>query len=211
MKKYYIHKNYSQNKPALRSQLINNNNVSKHHEYGANFPPNLSNSQNTGIGRALNTNHPYKKRLTKDTLKKKYIICPECGEHTMINIKNYKISLFGCKNKHKFDNILLKEFAKTQSIDLTKIKCEDCFKINKKDTEQNIFYRCTQCKRNVCPNCKYIHRNHKSIIDYDIKNYKCENHNLEYNLYCKLCKKNLCGICQKIEHNGHEIISFKSY
>ena len=66
MKKYYIHKNYSLNKPAIRNELIiknyqNNNNDSKQHEYRANFPPNLVNSQNTGIRKALNTN-PYKRR-----------------------------------------------------------------------------------------------------------------------------------------------------
>lgn len=37
----------------------------------------------------------------------KNIICPECGEYSKIIIKDFKISLFGCKNGHNINNILL--------------------------------------------------------------------------------------------------------
>ena len=37
-------------------------------------------------------------------IKSKDIICPICGESIRIDIKDYKIALFECKNKHKIDN-----------------------------------------------------------------------------------------------------------
>ena len=41
-----------------------------------------------------------KKIVSKD------IICPICKDNIFIDIKNYKIHLFECKNKHKEENIL---------------------------------------------------------------------------------------------------------
>ena len=155
----------------------------------------------------------YLKRLpinSDNSIKKKFIICPECKEHAQININNYKISLFCSKNRHKTNNILLNEFEKTQNIDLATIKCENCLRFSKKDTEQNMFYRCINCKKNICPQCKPSHASHH-IIDYDIKYYICDKHNYDYSLYCKKCNKNLCIFCQKNEHKSHEIIPFKSY
>ena len=122
------------------------------------------------------------KRITIDSrnsMKKRYIICPQCGEHSLIRIKNYKISLYDCKNRHKNDNILLNEFAKTQNRDFSYIKCDDCSKLRKIDTEQNMFYRCTDCKKNSCTNCKFLHRKHH-IFNYDKKNYICDKHNIDY-------------------------------
>ena len=57
-------------------------------------------------------------------MKSKDIICPECGENINIKIKNYKISLYDCKNGHKIDNLSLDEFEESQNIDLSKIICE---------------------------------------------------------------------------------------
>ena len=153
------------------------------------------------------------KRITIDSrnsMKKRYIICPQCGEHSLISIKNYKISLYDCKNRHKNDNILLNEFAQTQKRDFSNIKCDYCSKLRKIDKEQNMFYRCNDCQKNSCINCKYLHKKHY-LIDYDIKNFICDNHNLDYKFYCKYCKKNICDNCQVQEHKGHEIISYKSY
>ena len=47
------------------------------------------------------------------------IICPECKENILININNYKINLYECKNGHKKENILLNEFENIQKIDKT--------------------------------------------------------------------------------------------
>ena len=39
----------------------------------------------------------------------KEIICSECKENCFININDYKIKLFGCKNGHNINNIPLKK------------------------------------------------------------------------------------------------------
>ena len=45
-------------------------------------------------------------------VKSKEIICPKCGENTIINIQNYQIN-FECKNGHQIDNMLLEEYEKS--------------------------------------------------------------------------------------------------
>ena len=54
-----------------------------------------------------------KEIINNDIIKSKNIICPECKENIKMDIKDYKISLFECKNKHKKENILLNEFEET--------------------------------------------------------------------------------------------------
>ena len=71
------------------------------------------------------------------------IICPECKESILIKIKDYKINLYECKNGHSLKNILLKEYEKTQNINLSKIICEIC-KINNKNNDE--IYTCFNCK-----------------------------------------------------------------
>ena len=60
----------------------------------------------------------------KDKIKE--IICPTCGENCRISIKDYKIKLYGCKNNHEINNILLEEFNFTQNINDYKIRCNNC-------------------------------------------------------------------------------------
>ena len=92
-------------------------------------------------------------------IKSKEIICPKCGENCKIKIENYKISLFGCKNKHKINNIFLKEYENTQNIDESKIECEVCKKNenNKSNVFNRQFYVCNFCKMKFCPLCKSKH------------------------------------------------------
>lgn len=52
--------------------------------------------------------------------KSKIVICPKCNECINLKIKNYKISLYGCKKNHNIDYILFKDFLETQNIDLKK-------------------------------------------------------------------------------------------
>ncbi len=73
-------------------------------------------------------------------IKSKIIICPKCLESTRIKINNYKIRLYGCKNNHKINNILFKEFEETQKIDISQIICDICKLINKNTTHDNVFY-----------------------------------------------------------------------
>ena len=69
----------------------------------------------------------------------KDIICPKCGENCLIEIKDYKINLCKCDNKHSISNILLDEFNNTQII--KEVKCNICNK-NKLEIFNNRIYKC---------------------------------------------------------------------
>ena len=144
----------------------------------------------------------------EDLIDFKEVICPNCGDNIVMNIKDYKINLHDCINKHKINNILFSEFANKQKVDLSKIICNQCNKINKSNTFKNEFYKCFSCGKNICPNCKFYHDKSHMIINYDQKNYFCEKHNKNYNLYCNQCKKNICTLCEN-EHNNHDKINFE--
>ena len=60
----------------------------------------------------------------KDHLtKSKDIKCPKCFEPCKIEIKNYRIKLYDCKNRHEIENIKYEDFMDTQKCDETKILC----------------------------------------------------------------------------------------
>ena len=141
-----------------------------------------------------------------DFSKSKEIICPQCGdENILINIKNYRISLSGCKNGHNTNNLFLGNFINSQKIDTSKIICNKCNKINKSDAYNKEFFRCNKCNMNLCPLCKSIHEKSHNIINYDKKNYICPEHNCFYIKYCNQCKKNICIQCEK-NHKNHDNI-----
>jgi len=146
-----------------------------------------------------NDNREIKEIISKD------IICPQCGENIFRNIKDFKINLYGCKNGHNMDNILIDKYENNQKIDLSKIICNECNENNKSNTHNNEFYICNTCNKNICPLCKSKHDINHIIIKYDNKNYICKKHNESFNKYCKECNENICIICEK-EHNNHEII-----
>ena len=112
--------------------------------------------------------------IENNIVKSKDIICPKCKENIKMDIIDYRINLFGCKNGHKIDNILLNKFEETQNIDIANIKCDFCKNNNKNNSFNNIFYRCHRCKKNICPLCKSNHDH--EVINYDDKDYICENH-----------------------------------
>ena len=104
----------------------------------------------------------------------KDIICNECKENSLMNFDNFKINIYGCKNNHKTNNILLNEFENTQKIDINKIICNICNKNNKSITKNNEFYICNTCNKNICPLCKLKHNKDHIIINY-ILNLKAYN------------------------------------
>jgi len=146
----------------------------------------------------------FKSELEKeenDIIKSKDIICPKCGESIKFEIIKFKIKLSECKNGHIIDNILLNEFEKTQYINNKEIKCEICNnKFNK------IFYKCLECKKNICPLCESNHEKTHKIINYDERLYICDKHYENYHSYCDECKINLCILCE-VEHKSHKKIS----
>ena len=141
-------------------------------------------------------------------IKSKDIICPICQENCLFNLRNFRIKLYGCKNGHKTENIKLKDFNKTQVIDISKIKCDKCKSKNKSETFNNEFYVCYECKMNLCPLCKSVHDKTHSIINYDNKNYVCNKHNETLFKYCEDCKIDMCLSCVD-EHKGHNIQSYE--
>ena len=143
----------------------------------------------------------------KNIVKSKDIVCPICGESIRIDINNYKITLFKCKNKHKIDNVLLDEFEDTQKLDNKKIICGICKKNDKSNTFNNIFYHCCKCKQNLCPICKLKHDKTHKIMNYDDKLYICNKHYENYTSYCEECEINLCTLCES-EHKFHKKIYF---
>ena len=140
-------------------------------------------------------------------VKSKNIICPICQENIRIEINDYKIYLFGCKNGHEINGILLDEFEKTQNINLSKITCQYCNENNKGNTFGNKFYTCFVCGKDLCPLCKSKHDKSHTILNYDVKNYYCKKHNDPYIKYCNECKTNICLLCEN-EHINHKNESF---
>ena len=140
-------------------------------------------------------------------IKSKNIICPECNEDIKFKVEDYVINLYECKNKHDIDNIFFDKFNSTQNINISKIICQIFGKYNKGNVHNNIFYKCNTCKKDLCPICSSSHDKNHNIINYDDKNYICEQHNKTYIAYCENCKENICVFCEQ-NHNKHNIINY---
>ena len=74
-------------------------------------------------------------------IKSKEILCSECNETIRTNISNYKIVLYNCKNRHFKDNLSFIKFDYILNIDISKIICDEYKKINKYDSNKNLFYK----------------------------------------------------------------------
>ena len=147
--------------------------------------------------------------MGEGTIKSKEIICPQCQENCLIRFENYEVKLYDCRNNHEINNILLEEYNNSQIINELDIICNNCNQNNKYKSYNNQFYKCLTCKKNLCPICKSTHYKEHKIIDYENKNYICEEHKDFFISYCNECKKNLC-IISKSKHNNHEIINYEN-
>jgi len=144
---------------------------------------------------------------SNNIIKSEYIICPICKRSAILDEKEYKLLIYGCQNEHITNNILIKDFNKYQEIDYSKIICKICNINNRNNTYNNEFYKCDECKIDICPMCKSKHDNNHKIINYNEEEYKCNIHNEYYYSYSKECKRNICMICEN-NHNEHEIIYY---
>ena len=135
----------------------------------------------------------------------KDIICPICGESSIITIDNYQIRLSSCDNGHETNNIALKNFKELQKINESEIICNKCNK-QKCDTFQQKFYICYNCKINLCPLCESNHNKEHKILDYESKKYVCNKHGEKMISYCSQCKKNLCDLCGLEHYKKHKLI-----
>jgi len=149
----------------------------------------------------------------EDILKKsRDIICPICKEICVINFNNYKITFNNCKNCHTFSNILFNEFYDFQKINESLIICDKCG-INKSKTTDNIFFKCFSCNINLCPLCKLKQYKMKGenhiIINYDSKNYYCNEHGERYIFHCDQFNKDFCDSCKS--HSYKNSFLYKLY
>ena len=135
-------------------------------------------------------------------VKSKDIICPTCKEQCRITTENSKIKLYECINGHNVEDIKFIDFDKTQNINESQIICDKCKFKNKGNCPSNEFYRCLNCKLNLCLLCKPNHDTRHNIIKYDNMNYICQIHNEHLIKYCIKCKKNICFACEG--HENHE-------
>jgi len=138
-------------------------------------------------------------------IKSRNIICPICKELCLINFKDYKIFFSNCRNNHKLSNILFNELNDFLKINEAKILCDKCNN-KKSETNNKQFYKCMNCYINLCPLCKLNHaKNNKNhiILDFDLKNYYCNEHQERYIYYCEKCKEDFCDSCRY--HNMHKI------
>ena len=163
------------------TRRTNNNNI------------NNNNRNNNNINNNINNNN---------IIQSPEVICPICKEPCYLKVEDYKISLYGCKQGHKQDNLKLDEFVNSQKIDLTSIICGYCKKRNRAEINNKEFYKCCQCNMNLCPFCKFIHDKNHDIINYDLRNYVCNKHNKIYKKFCVTCQIFLCSSCEK-EHEFH--------
>ena len=136
----------------------------------------------------------------------KDIICPTCGESSLITFSDYKINISSCDNGHNKKNISLENFKETQKINEDEIKCNKC-QTKRIETFDQKFYYCYDCKMNLCPLCENSNhnKNHK-IFEYATKKYYCKKHGEKMISYCKQCKKNLCDICGLEHDKKHYLI-----
>ena len=153
----------------------------------------------------LDKNNTISQNPNSSIIKSPFPICSECKENAILELNDYKIKLSECKNKHLI-NLLISEYEINRSIDLSKIECSIC-KNTKYKTFENTMYICKNCKIILCPLCKNNHNQNHNVINYDLKNSLCLNHNDLYIGYCQSCSINICLKCQK-EHKKHDILFF---
>ena len=119
-------------------------------------------------------------------IKSKEIICPECYDYSRISIKDFKITLYGCKNGHLSENILLSEFEKTQELDNTNKIGNNC-----EEHYDSFISYCTNCKKNLCFDCVNDHQNCKLI---DFQTIKPKINDIENNIIKLKSRINKCNL-----------------
>ena len=164
------------------------------------------NNENKKIIIVYNNNEINDNNNNNNIKKSSEIICPECYKNAFIEVDNYKIRLKNCINKHN-KVILINEFEDSQLIDLSKIICNICKNNNMGNAYKNTFYKCLNCKIDICPLCYSNHNREHKIINYDERNNVCKIHFYNYDNYCIDCNKNICLKCFG-DHNNHKIEYF---
>ena len=130
-------------------------------------------------------------------------------ENYIIDFIDYKVYLQDVENDIILEKLLLDEKDYFNKINERKIKCDgkDCK--NELTNNNELFYHCLDCKKNLCKICNEKHQKSDRVIEYNIKDFICTKTTFPYIAYCKKCKKNLCSEC-KFEHDKlHKLIDLK--
>ena len=151
-------------------------------------------------GEDINYNMP-QKQIEKGYIISNDILCSECKESCLIDIRDYSFNLIGCKNKHNINNVTIENFSNLQKIKKSKKICQKC----NKNTDE--YYKCITCNNNICSRCKLEHDKEHKIIEYEKINYICNEHYETYAKYCKNCNKDLCLQCENA-HKNHKTIYY---
>ena len=149
-----------------------------------------------------NTEHS-KKMVQSNVIK-----CVQCNDPAIIEFSNdYGLGLIDTKHGKKIIN--LKDYNDTQLVDQNKIICSKCSK-NISEISQASMYYCFECKKNFCLICKCKHNEHKNIVDFSKRYFRCSEHkDKDFISYCLKCKKNLCIFCAN-QHKSHQPIQFEN-
>ena len=146
----------------------------------------------------------------------KIIQCPMCNYgDCVVSLSNYKTIFYNCEHKHlKISSY--EKYYNDQEYDPGKILCSGSGdKCEKNGLTSPNFCLCLTCSklikrtRSICNECVGKHnkeykgeKKHK-IINYEDKNYYCQNHISRMIKYCFDCKSNLCEGCVT-EHNNNK-------
>ena len=111
--------------------------------------------------------------------------------------------------KNGTKKIKLQDYNKTRSINGNEVKCCNCQNTMAETYQKKIYY-CFECDKNFCPMCKSLHKEHKNILDYELKHFRCPQHQGQnFVSYCITCHKNLCNLCiLSMNHKNHNTINF---
>ena len=123
-----------------------------------------------------------------DNIYKKIITCSKCDEICFINLNDYKINLFGCKNGHTINNISFENYKNNIKNAGFNITCDKC----KKNLNNKELYKCFTCNSNICFDCKLNHNKEHKVVNNDKINYICIEHNAKYSI--KTIKQYIMGI-----------------
>jgi hypothetical protein len=136
------------------------------------------------------------------------IICPKCGEISLVNIKDYKISFYQCKNGHILSNIPFDEYNLTQKFHESSnnnIQSNNICEIH--NQIYNSF--CEKSNKNLCKICQKEQKEKLDLIYFkdispskkDINNNLIELKNKvnDFNNKIKEYIKILNKVCQNIE------------
>ena len=158
-----------------------------------------------------------KKEIIIIAKKKLNIIkCPKCDcNDCIIDLNNYILSFYGCKNRHTFWTNYDK-YLSTQKYELSENKCgiPSC-QNNQKNIilDLNLCLTCSKLlnqTKTVCQFCNSVHDKDHIKVKYEYKHYYCREHFHKFINYCFDCKKNLCEECVNEHNTKHQCKSYES-